>query len=328
MVVNSSFCCIEPLTEEAFPFSLQLFLVGGSIQQGAINMVVTKTTSQQQKKKCNRCGDIFKTSTGYYKIAQPDDNFPDQHMNVCKKCLKQEWDDEKTGFYAFIDFLRVANLPYKHDVYNSTDKISYIKRIRLTHKNLRFRDSDSLLEEKSEIQIQTNNLKELTVEQMEDCALFWGKGYTEEEYIYLMETYAQFEREFDLSSITMKRLVVQAVTLDLKIRRGNEQGISVKDDLKAYQEVLASASLKPSQEKAAAENEANTFGTFIKRIEDNQPIPEPDAKYQDVDGIIKYVKVFFLGAMARALGEKNPYQKETDEVLQELTVDYEDGSGK
>ena len=43
-----------------------------------------------------------------------------------------------------------------------------------------------------------------------------------------------------------------------------------------------------------------------------------------MDGIIKYIKVFFLGAMAKSLGEQNPYQKETDEVMKELTVDYDE----
>lgn len=284
-------------------------------------MVVTKTTKKQTRKACNRCGDVFNVANGFYSISQPDDNFPDEKTNVCKKCYQEAWADEKTGFNAFVDFLRTVNLPYKEELYNSVSKSDYTRRVRLSYANLRFKDSDNLVENKSEIQIQKERLTELTPEQMEECALAWGTGYTEKEYIYLMDTYDQFNTEYSLDTISMRKLVMQLCQLDLKIRRGNEAGTSVKDDLKAYQEVLGNAGLKPAQEKAAAENEANTFGTFIKRIEDEMPIAEPLKEYLDVDGIAKYVKALFTAPMSQSLGVDNPFPDEYEELMSALSIE-------
>src|SRR5699024_11480319 len=78
---------------------------------------------------------------------------------------------------SFLDFIRLADIPYKHDIYNSIEKKpDYLKRVRLSYTNYRFKDSDPMVEQKSEIQVKTGNLKELTPEQMEECAVFWGRS--------------------------------------------------------------------------------------------------------------------------------------------------------
>lgn len=288
-------------------------------------MVVTKNTNQQQRKACNRCLDIFKISIGFYKLMQPDDNFPDGHTNVCKKCYQASWEDEISGFNAFIDFLRITNLPYKHDLYiDIAKKSDYLKRVRLSYRDSRFKDSDSLVEQKSDIQVKTGNLKELTVEDMEECATFWGSGYTEKEYIYLMSQYDKYLRSYVVDSPVMEDLVTKIIQTDLNIRRGNEAGQDVSKDLRNYQELLKSAHLQPSQEKAAADNEANTFGTFIKQIEDTVPIADPLPEYTDVDGIVKFVKALFTAPMAASIGVPNPFPEEYEEVMESLSVDESD----
>lgn len=289
-------------------------------------MVVTKKTKAAGKKKCNICAVEKTLEQGYYKISQTDPNFPDGRVNVCRTCLKDQWEDEFQGFNNFIDFLRIANLPYNSQLYNqSKDKSSYLVSVRTpSYRDRRFMDSDSLVEEKGEIEIKDHKLKELTKEQMEECALFWGKGYNEQEYLYLMNEYADFDYEYDLSGKSIKVLVAQLCLTNLRIRDGLEQGKDVSKELKNYQDLLHSASLKPAQEKAAAENEAHTFGTFIKKIENDMPIAAPLPEFQDVDGIIKYIKVFFTGAMAESMGEDNPYPEEYKNVMSEFTVDYVD----
>ena len=288
-------------------------------------MVVTKTTKKKTRKACNRCGDVFNVANGFYSISQPDDNFPDDKVNVCKKCYQLAWEDETTGFNAFIDFLRITNLPYVEDLYNEVSKTDYIRRVRLSYSNLRFKDSDNLVENKSTIQVKQGKLKELTEEQMQECADFWGAGYEESDYLYLMSQYEKYVSSYMVDTPVMEDVVSKIIQTDLEIRKANEAGRDASKLVKTYQELLTTASLKPSQEKAAQEGENNTFGNWIKKIENEEPIPIPDKKFLDVDGIIKYIKVFFLGAMAKSLGEQNPYQKETDEVMKELTVDYDDG---
>lgn len=287
-------------------------------------MVVTKSTKTTAKKTCNVCAVNKRIGDEYYKIAQPDPNFPDGHINVCKTCSRESWEDEYSGFHNFIDFLRITNLPYRKDIYsNAKDKPTYIRTIRSkAYMNLRHRDSDGFVEQKAEMQIKASQLEDLTEEQVRECELFWGEGYTEKEYLFLMNEYADYDQEYDLSGKAIKSLVAQMCQIHLRIRQGMEAGADVSKDTKTFQDLMASASLKPAQEKAAAENEANTFGTFIKKIENEMPIATPLPEYQDPDGIIKLIKVFFTGAMAISIGQPNPYPDEYAEVMQEFTIDY------
>lgn len=291
-------------------------------------MVVTKSTKKTTKKVCNVCA-VDKRLDEYYKVAQADPNFPDGHLSVCKTCSRETWEDEYSGFHNFIDFLRMTNLPYKKDVYNNAkDKPSYIRTIRSkAYMDLRHRDSDGFVEQKAEMQIKANQLEELTVEQMEECGKFWGTGYEEDEYLYLMNQYAEYEFDYDLTGKTMRDLVAQMCLVQLSIRKGLEAKQDVTKDLKAFQDLMTSANLKPAQEKAAAENEANTFGTWIKKIEEKMPIAAPLPEYQDPDGIIKFIKVFFTGASAVSMGEPNPYPEEYEEVMQDFTVGYDEVQG-
>lgn len=292
-------------------------------------MVVVKNTRKTNKKTCNICA-VNRRLDEYYKISQPDANFPDGHLNVCKVCYRESWDNEFAGFANFIDFLRVANIPYKSEIYNSSkDKPTYIRSIRgKAYNHMRHKDSDSFIEEQAQRQIKASQLEELTEEQIKECEYFWGRGYSEGEYLYLMNQYADYETEYDLTSKPMRDIIAQACLAALEIRRGYEAGRDVSRQQKAFQDLLGSANLKPAQEKASAENEANTFGTFIKKIEDKMPIAAPLPEYQDPDGIIKFIKVFFTGASAVSMGEPNPYPEEYEEVMKEHTVGYEDNTGE
>lgn len=287
-----------------------------------MSKIIATNTNQQQKKACNRCKGVFRISTGYYKIMQPNDNFPDQHLNVCRKCMQTEWEDEISGFHAFIDFLRLADIPYKHDTYGSAEKKSdYIKLVRLSHTHDRFKDSDSLVEQKSEIQVKTGNLKELTPEQMEECAVFWGAGYTESEYIYLMSEYEKYINNYNIDTPVMEALITKIIQTDLNIRKKTEAGENTASEIKVYRELLQTASIRPADESAAAENESNTFGVFIKKIENEMPIDEPLPQYRDVDGIAFFVKAFFAASMAKSLGVENPYPQEYAEAMEQLNID-------
>lgn len=292
--------------------------------------IITKNTNKQQRKACNRCTNIYKISTGFYKINEPNDNFPDEHLNVCKKCLQEDWEDETSGFYAFLDFLRLADLPYKHDIYNSVEKkVDYVRRVRLSYKEHRFKDSDPMVEQKSEIQVKTNNLKELTPEQMEECAVFWGAGYIESEYIYLMSQYEKYVNSYIIDTPVMEDLVAKIIQTDLNIRKANEAGIDATKDVKTYQELLKTAALRPIDAKAAEDNDKNTYGTWIKKVEDSMPIDDPLPQYLDVDGIAKYVKALFTAPMAASIGVKNPFPKEYEEVMTSLSIDaHEEDRGE
>ena len=86
--------------------------------------------------------------------------------------------------------------------------------------------------------------------------------------------------------------------------------------MKTFQDLLGSANIKPTQTNDNALADQNTFGTLIQKWEVEKPIPEPDPEWKDIDGIIKYISIWFLGHLCKMMGIKNSYSKlYEDEML-------------
>lgn len=81
-----------------------------------------------------------------------------------------------------------------------------------------------------------------------------------------------------------------------------------ENDLKGYNDLaktltsqMADCRIKPAQETMGDES-ADCFGTWVKMIEDNEPIGEPSEEYKDVDKINEYISKWFIKPFARVLG--------------------------
>lgn len=299
----------------------------------------SRTPPQRKVKKtskiCNACGMQKNIEREFYKINQPDENFPDGRVNICRACYKEKWEHPTLGFQNYLDFLRLINVPffegmYSEEVASQEDpKAKYLARIRLqSTANLRFQDSDVFIEQRGRKQINENKLENLTKEQMLESELFWGRGYSEDEYVFLINMFADYNQEYDLSGKVMKDLVAQICLTQLRIRKLSEEGKDTTKELKNYQDLLNSSHMKPSQEKAAAEDEAVTLGTLINKIENEMPIAEPLEEYRDPDRIARYVRGFFTSPMARSLGKEIPYPEEYEEMINKLTIDYNEEVAK
>ena len=67
---------------------------------------------------------------------------------------------------------------------------------------------------------------------------------------------------------------------------------------------------------------------MIDKWENEEPIPEPKEEWKDVDGIVKYITVWFFGHLCKMLNIKNSYCRMYEEEIKKLTVErpnlYED----
>ena len=99
-------------------------------------------------------------------------------------------------------------------------------------------------------------------------------------------------------------------------------GTKISDDINAYNALLGSANLKPSQKKVEAQaSDGTPFGVWIQRWENERPIPEPDKEFDDVDGITRYISVWFLGHLCKILKIKNSYSRMYEEAIERLRVE-------
>ena len=74
------------------------------------------------------------------------------------------------------------------------------------------------------------------------------------------------------------------------------------------------------QETGANATEQASFGTLLKRYENERPVPQPDPQWEDVDNIKIYSNLV-LGHLCRMLGINNDYSKLYDEEISKYKVE-------
>lgn len=294
---------------------------------------------------CRKCQKTLALQNNFYEATNPmlDSN---GFLSICKNCCYELY-NHYYSIYGNIDSAikftcRDLDIRYcsealrqtQSQIENATtkgkpvDKVFGIYKSKLgsTGKNntgidmMRFKDSDNMEKQITDsISPEINSDFELT----EDVIKFWGvsQRFQKEDYEYLTNKYMEYINTYECDTPTMEELLKQAAFESLEIRMKRMSGDDVSKNLKNLQEILGSANIKPNQETGANATEQATFGVLIKKWENEEPIPEPDEQWKDVDGIGKYIRVWFLGHLCKMLGISNEYSQEYEEEMARLRVE-------
>lgn len=174
--------------------------------------------------------------------------------------------------------------------------------------------------------------QEQALETPEEIIAFWGSGYSDEMYHELEQRRQYWMSKFPEGTeldVGTEALIRQICSLELDINRDRIAGKSVDKSVNALNNLLGSANLKPTQQKADGDSaqENTPFGVWIRRWETQRPVPDPDPELEDVDGIIRYISIWFLGHLCKMFGIKNTYCRLYEEEIAKMRVDrpeYED----
>lgn len=254
-------------------------------------------------------------------------------LHVCKQCVWDFVNEKSDNIDVVKNALRMLDKPYLIDLWKSSiqeaEKANkdifkiYIKNLGMKqYRELTWADSDNVKDSKSNTSsIQVIEEKNLSNDELNYLSSFWGRGYELDDLIWLQSEYEDWTNRYECDSKGMETLIQEICKQQLDINTRRSNGEKVDQQLKTLQDLLGSSNLKPVQETGANAVEQESFGTLLKKYENERPVPEPDAKWKDVDKISKYIKVFFLGHLARMLGIKNDYADEYWEEINDLTVE-------
>lgn len=155
-----------------------------------------------------------------------------------------------------------------------------------------------------------------------DDVLFFGFGYTTEEYLYLIKQYESWSTRYEAKTKAQEELFKNLCIVQLMAQRAQQRGNSKEftEVMKTFQDLLGSSNLKPSQTNDNALVEQNTFGTLIKRWENEKPIGEPEEEWKDADGIKNYIETFFLGHLCKLVHVENDCERQYEEEMAKYTV--------
>lgn len=271
---------------------------------------------------CIGCGKPHKKSAFYI-------SYNDLHNGVlpyCKKYIKEYvYENDKVNIVKFKKILRQMDKPFIIDWWvnaleGDVEPVgSYIQRTSIAHaRSMTWADSVFGDEERD-----YDEEGKPRPENYEELVLFWGEGFDNIEYEYLEDKLEEYTTAYDCDTPVVEELFKQAAFESLEIRRKRQRREDASKNLKNLQDIMGSANIKPAQYDESQMGK-DTFGTLIKKWENEKPIPEPLDEWKDKNYIEKYVRTWFFGHLARMIGAANPFKDEYDEIIQENTVDFQE----
>ena len=148
----------------------------------------------------------------------------------------------------------------------------------------------------------------------------FGSGFTVDDYLYLQDQYDSWCARTQVDSKSQQTYIVRICFKLLDIYKAQLAGKDTEKLDKSLNDLLAAANLQPRQNVGNAATDSLTFGQLIEKWENEEPIPEPSEEFKDVDNISKFLRVWFKGALSRALNLDNGHSKEYDDYIDEYTV--------
>lgn len=170
----------------------------------------------------------------------------------------------------------------------------------------------------------------------EETRDFWGSGLEPSFYAELEKRYKFWcgteDKHPEHIDTSEQAVIRQICMLEVTIARDTANGKSIDKSINSLNTLLGSANLKPIQKKEREDLDASLeqqpFGKWIRKIEDTRPIRDPDPEFQDVDHIVKYISVWFLGHLCKMLKIDNKYSKLYEEEMSKLRVDRPEYEGE
>lgn len=156
----------------------------------------------------------------------------------------------------------------------------------------------------------------------EEDVWFFGPGYTAGQYKYLREQYEDWCQRYDCQSKAQEEIFKTLAIAQLNVQMAQQEGNPKRttEAIKTLQDLMDTAKIKPKQKDDDSLVEQNTFGTLIKKWEDEEPVPEPREEWQDVDGIRKYVGTWLFGHLAKMFKLDNDWSQMYEDEISQYTV--------
>jgi hypothetical protein len=295
-----------------------------------VNTVV-RGKAEKVKIRCTSCWNE-KDPSQFYVSNSPFHKFTNK-LHVCKDCF---WDYVGDDLNKLINALRMIDKPFIMSLYVSSQEEAensdkntnpiknYIKNVSMPqYKNFTWDDSDFEGHKKTgslsnELPYQVND------EFDEEVIRYWGNGYEDWEIEFLEDEKIKLMSSFECPDYGMEMIMkdICFINLDIeKIRRERKPNSSkeITALIKTRSDLMNDANMKPIQSTGADANDQVTFGTLIKKWENERPVPKPLD-----DEMKRYIDTFMVGHLAKMEGLNNEMTDKYEKAISKYTINFED----
>lgn len=299
---------------------------------------------------CSTCGKAYSRRKGFFPVSYAELYKGIGYIHMCKTCI-----DTKYGKYlalchdskaAVRQMCRKLDLYWNEKIYDSVAKKSST-RTMMTQYIIRSNSvssagksyDDTLFEEgtlwdfgpktsTTETPIIDEEFsveKESSYEPTQEVIAFWGNGYTPDMYEELEQRRAYWMSKYpDANSIDIgtEAIIRQICNLEIDINKDRVAGKPIDKSVNALNNLLGSASLKPTQRKEDLDSSVvNTpMGVWLYRYENERPLPEVNPELKDVNGLKKYIFTW-MGHLCKMLDIKGGYTRMYEDEVSRLRVE-------
>lgn len=283
---------------------------------------------------CPMCGEWLKADTGFYS----DSKYSTGRFPVCKRCLlqmveqrKNDTDEPKETKESVQQVLQMMDCVYDDAFYDDCVK-GALDGVKEKNRNSPFSTYITAIKSLPQWRGQTwkdskfgADAVKVEVEQREirpEIRQIFGSGFLDEDYLYLQDQYDDWCSRTAVDSKSQQLYVVRICFKQLDIWKAQKAGADTSKLDASLNDLMNAANLQPRQNVSNAATDSLTFGQLIEKWEMEKPIPEPTDEFKDVDGIGKYIRVWFTGWLCKALGlNANVFTKEYEEEIAKYTVE-------
>lgn len=281
------------------------------------------------KIRCTSCWNE-KDPSQFYISNSPFQKYTNR-VSVCKDCF---WDYVSDDVNRLIDALRRIDKPFIKSLWISsleesenTDRNTiptkvYMKNVSMPqYKNFTWDDSDFDGHKKTD-SVLNNNLNSIIYD--EEIIQYWGNGYDEWEIDFLEGEKIKLMSSFECPDYGMEMIMkdICFINLDIEKIRQERKPNSSKEItalIKTRSDLMNDANMKPIQSTGAEANDQITFGTLIKKWENDRPIPKPLD-----DEMKKYIDTFMIGHLAKMEGLHNDLTDKYEKAISKYTIEFDE----
>lgn len=277
---------------------------------------------------CTRCGVVTKDAY----VSKSDLHKFLGRLSICKNCVEeiynelfQKYGDHKKAIYYMC---RKFDMPFTYNTYSGALKEAnkkgwsiyqaYFKQLNslgsINKTGSCFDDSDEWVSENDNDCISGTNY---TV--TEEDLSFWGRGFSKDEYEFLNGFFEEYIMIYEHDTPVQINIYKNVAKTQLQANKALEQGdiTSYSKLVKTISDLHNDGNIKPVQETGANANDQMSFGLFIKKWENEKPVP----KTLD-DEMKKYIDTFMVGQLAKMEGINNELVSQYQDSIDEYTVDF------
>lgn len=282
-----------------------------------------KKVAKKEMLTCFACGK--EKDTGSFYTSFSPFHAHTSRLHACKQCVQDSVEDGNLN--SFMNMLRRFDKPFVTHLYESAiQKNAYVGEyfklinakdfLHMTWENSDFDGHRKTKEIEKSAQVEPE------LDFSDEVTTYWGRGYDDSEYSFLEEERHKLMSSFECPDYGMEMIMKDICFINLDIEKIRQErkpnsGKEITALIKTRSDLMNDANMKPIQATGAEGNDQITFGTLIKKWENERPVPKPLE-----DEMKEYIDTFMVGHLAKMEGLNNDLTEKYDKALSKYTIDF------